>query len=99
MSRHGAAVGPVPIQVVADRVVRGRAAEELPATEHRMLLPQATETRGEVDQVAAVGDGVPVEPGQLVVLTVGVVVAALAAPELITAEKQWDALGQQQGGE
>ena len=41
-------------------------------------------------------DVVPVEPGDLVVLAVGVVVAALGAAELVAAEQHRHALGEQQ---
>src|SRR5207302_8488543 len=42
---------------------------------------------------------VPVEPGQRVVLAVGVVVALLRVTELVAAEDHRDALGEQEGGE
>ena len=47
---------------------------------------------------SCVGRG-PVEPGDLVVLAVGVVVALLGAAHLVPAEQHRDAEGQQQGGE
>ena len=47
--RHQRAVGAVPIKVVATAPVCRRAAEELVAAEHRMLLAQTAERGGEGD--------------------------------------------------
>src|SRR5487761_1166814 len=44
-------------------------------------------------------DVLPVVPGGLVVLAVGVVVALLGPADLVTAEEHGHALGEEQGGE
>jgi hypothetical protein len=59
------------------------ALEEVPAPEHRLLRPQPEQPPGEVQQASALVVPVPVQPGQLVVLAVGVVVALLRVPELV----------------
>ena len=54
---------------------------------------------GEREQRLVVGVELPVEPGDLVVLAVGVVVAALGAADLVAAEQHRHALRQEQRGE
>src|SRR5208283_4659223 len=73
------------------------AGKETAAAEDRVGLAEGDEPFGVVLQLS-VGLG-PVEPGDLVVLAVGVVVAALGPAHLIAAEQHRHAEGQQQGGE
>ena len=76
-----------------------RAGEEMLPAKHRVILAQATEPRREVDQLALLSGGAPVEPAELIVLAVAVVVAVLGARELISAQQQRDAFGQHQRGQ
>ncbi len=62
-----------------------------------MLAPQRDQAAGEVEQFLV--DVAPVVPGDLVVLAVGVVVAALGTPGLIAAEQHRDTLREQQRGQ
>src|SRR6185295_14539743 len=57
---------------------------------------QLEEVAGELQQLLI--DRRPVKPCDLVVLTIGVVVAALSAPKLIAARQQWNASREKQGG-
>ena len=95
----------VPVEVQPDDVVEAvavaavghphRGAPEEPlAAEGRVLVPQPRHGRGELDQ-RLVGV-VPVHPGDLAVLRVGVVVALLGAAELVAVQQHRDALAQQQ---
>jgi hypothetical protein len=71
--------------------------QEAPPAEDRVGAPERHQPPGEGQQVL-VGPG-PVEPGDLVVLAVGVVVAALGAAQLVAAEQHRHPEGQQQGGQ
>ena len=93
---HLPAVGPQPHDVgqarrplVAD--------EEVAPAEDRLAAAQRDHLADEGLQLLV--DAVPVEPGQLGVLTPGVVVALLAAAELVAAEQHRHALGEQQRGQ
>src|SRR6185503_20874087 len=72
------------------------AGQELRAAEHRMLRAEAEKTAGEVEDAAGALVEVPVEPGELVVLAVGVVVPGLRAPELVAGEQHRCPLGEEQ---
>ena len=74
------------------------ALEPAAPTEHRVVAAEGDHPRGTKSTNSLV-DVVPVVPGDLVVLAVGVVVAALGAAELVAAEQHRDALGQQQRGQ
>ena len=69
------------------------------AAEHRMLgaEPEQPPREGEEHPRALVD--LPVEPGDLVVLAVRVVVAALGVPELVAGEEHRHALGEEERGE
>ena len=62
------------------------AQEELPALEDRLAPPDEDQLAGEFQELLLPVVQVPVEPGQLVVLAVGVVVALLAVAQLVAAE-------------
>ena len=64
-----------------------------------MLFAKAAQAGRELDQVGVLRGCRPVKPGELVVLAVGVVVTALAARELVAAEQQRHAFGEQQRGD
>ncbi len=91
---HLLAVGPQPCQILdpADRT----SLEPATAPEHRMVASECHHPTAPLGEVGV--DVLPVEPGDLVVLAVGVVVAALGAAELVAAEQHRHALGEQQGG-
>src|SRR5207244_9479243 len=69
--------------------------EPAAAVEHRVVAAELGQPGGEREEVGVVVLEGPVEPGDLVVLAVGVVVAALAAAHLVAAEDHRDALGQE----
>ncbi len=95
---HGAAVGVQPDDVVELLAAAHRRAGEEPlAAEGRVLLPKPDQRRGELRQ-RPVGL-VPVHPGDLGVLRVGVVVAVLGATELVAVQDHRHALAQQQRGQ
>src|SRR5262249_14301903 len=84
---------------VADRIAANRAVlEETAPPEDAMSATQADQLAGEPQQLIAIL-GLPVEPRELVVLAVGVVVATLAVTALIAREQHRHALRQEQGGE
>src|SRR5438067_12832902 len=76
--------------------MNGASLEPAAALEHGMLAPQLREPARvlEQDLVAML----PVVPGRLVVLAVGVVVAPLRASDLVAAEQHRDTLRQEEGG-
>src|SRR5581483_1403243 len=94
---HLLAVGAEPADVGEATAPDGPPLEEPAAAEHRVLAPQSNEPAGELEE-APVGV-VPVVPGELVVLAVGVVVALLCPADLVTAADHGDALGQEQRGQ
>src|SRR5260221_380835 len=72
------------------------AAEEPAAPEDGMRPAQRRQGRDELDQVGVLRSSVPVDPGDLVVLAVAVVVALLGSAELVTGQQHRDALGEEQ---
>jgi hypothetical protein len=91
---HGLAVGAEPLDVrrPAERV----ALEPAAAVEDRMRLPERDELARELEQRGALLLEAPVEPAELVVLAVGVVVAALRAAHLVAHEQHRHALREKQ---
>ena len=71
---------------------REGAVEEPAAAEHRVAAAQPGQLLGEGEQVPLAGRAGPVHPGDLVVLAVGVVVAALGAADLVAGQQHRDAL-------
>src|SRR6185503_17551273 len=69
------------------------------AAQDRVFVAQGDQSAGEGQEAGLVLDVLPVEPGQLVVLAVGVVVAELGSSALVAYQQHGDALGQQQRGE
>src|SRR5437764_857540 len=63
-----------------------------PPPQYRVALPQRDEALGERKQITLLIVQVPVEPANLIVLTIRIVVAVLGAPELVTAEQHRHAL-------
>ena len=91
-----AAPGCVPAYaVVARRWIR----VEGVAVQGRVGGPQGRQRAAEAAQFVAGRGGGPVEPGQFIVVAVGVVVAALGARQLVAAEQQRRAEGQEQGSQ
>src|SRR5262249_44731606 len=70
--------------------------EEAPAAEDVVLAPDPAHRRDEAKEILV---AVPIDLADRVVLAVRVVVAALAAPELVSGDEQRNALGEQQAGE
>ncbi len=71
--------------------------QEVVVRQRRVPLPEIDQRRNIVDQ-RAIGL-FPVEPGDLVVLGIGVVVALLGAAKLVALLQQRQAAGQEQGGQ
>ena len=97
---HRLAVEVEPDDVVEALAVAGAhrgAGEEALAVEGRVLGAQLGDRRGELDE-RLVGP-VPVDPADLAVLGVGVVVAVLGAAELVAVQQHRHALAEQQGGD
>src|SRR5262249_50746761 len=85
-----------PVPAAAGRL----AAEEPAAAEHRVVGPQPDQRADVVVQrLVLLGPDGPVHPGHLVVLAVGVVVAALGAAHLVAGQQHRDALRQQPRGQ
>src|SRR5579864_1122218 len=96
---HLAAVGGVPGDVLFCRVIDGAVLIELAPAEIRMSLAQLDQPPGELEQALPPGVKIPVEPADLVVLAVGIVVAALRAPDLVSSKKHGNALAAKQRGQ
>ncbi len=64
-----------------------------------VALAEGDHLAGEAEQFGVVVDLVPVEPGQFVVLAVGVVVALLGPADLVAGEQHRDALAGEEDGE
>ena len=90
---HLGAIGVKPSDI---RSVRARrlAVKEMAAAEDSMRTPERDQPLSEREQGAVFV--LPVKPRDLVVLTVGVVVAALRSTDLVAAEQHRDALGKQE---
>src|SRR6185437_16805738 len=71
-------------------------AEEPPSPEHRMRLAQRRQSGDELEKAGMLDCGVPVDPGDLIVLAVTVVVAALGAPEFVAGEQHRNALAEKE---
>src|SRR5829696_3390026 len=69
------------------------------SAEHRLLGPDPDQSPHERVEVVIPCWERPVAPAEIVVLAVGVVVAALGAADFIAAEKHRRALGQEEGGQ
>src|SRR6185312_3676845 len=72
------------------------ASQETAAAEDRVPVPKLGELFDEGDQRLAALADVPVDPADLVVLAIGVVVAALGAGKLVAGEQHRGALAEQQ---
>src|SRR5690606_16775891 len=81
------------------RAANGPADEELAALEHRLAIPDMHAAAHELEERLLALIQVPVEPCQLVVLAVGIVVAMLGVRQLIAAEEHGHALAEQEGGD
>src|SRR5690606_3810258 len=97
--RHLRAVRAQPQEILDARAGYLAPAEEMPAAEHGVLAAQPHHALHERQELALLRAEIPVKPADLVVLAVGVVVAALGAPDLVAAEQHRYALRQQQRGD
>src|SRR5581483_4104837 len=91
------AVRLVPADLPGGAVPDGTILEPQAPVEYRMIAAKPDEPAGEGQQIDV--GSLPVEPGQLVVLAVGIVVALLRAADLVAAEQHGDALRQEQRGQ
>src|SRR5262245_42055166 len=89
---HLFAVGAEPAEV--DLAADLAAEEPAAAAEHRVLLAEFDQARGELEQLLV--DALPVVPGDLVVLAVRVVVALLGAAHLVAADEHRYALREEE---
>ena len=96
---HAPAVGAEPPDVGQARALALAPGQELAAAEDRVGLAQLDQALGELEVLALALAQPPLEPGDLVVLAPGVVVAVLGAAELVAAEQHRHALREEQRGE
>src|SRR5690606_24391270 len=73
--------------------------QEAAPAQDRIVMAQADQIAGEVHQLTLILIQIPVDPAQLVILTVDVVVALLSAGELVSSQQHGRALGKQQRGQ
>src|ERR1700722_14363462 len=92
---HLRPVRPEPPDVGQSAIEDGASFEEVTAPEDRMPMAEGDKLSAEVQRLPV--SVLPVEPGQLVVLTVGIVVAALRMAELVTVPHHGDSLTHQEG--
>ena len=97
--RHLRAVGTEPRKVLDRGTADASALEEAAALKDGMVQAETDEVGREVEEPASGGPERPVEPGDLVVLAIGVVVAALRAPDLVAPREHGYALGEEEGGQ
>src|SRR5690606_30599740 len=93
---HLPAIGGEPANVLDAATADRAPLKEGAAREHRMLAPQPNELLYEATQSLVVPVQLPVDPGNLVVLAVGVVVAMLRASQLIAGQQHGYALREQE---
>src|SRR5262249_25818229 len=87
---HQFAVGAVPPDVGNAGTVDGAAQKIVPSAKDGVRMTQRDQTRRERQELAV---GVfPIDPGDLIVLTVRVIVATLRAADLVAAEQHRDPL-------
>src|SRR5262249_52216585 len=72
--------------------------EKSVASEARMAPAQRDHASYELQHVPLCLNQVPIKPGELVVLTPGVVVAALGPPDFVASQQHWDASTDHQDG-
>jgi len=86
------AVGAQPGEIFHAAMVDYLAAEKRAASQHRILLPDREHAPDEIEQALPALVQVPVDPGDLVILAVGVVVALLRPRQLVAVRDHRDAL-------
>ena len=96
---HGSPVRGVPLHVPGAVVVHLTAERPHPLAQCRQRLAHPDEVARRGEELLLPGLEVPVDPRRAVVLAVGVVVAALRAPQLVTGVDHRDAGRQQQRAE
>ena len=94
VARHLSAARVEPDQVLGSAVDRRSALEPVPLSQRRVLTTQPERRLGHLVDVEPRVVGTPVDPRDLVVLHVGVVVAALGPSALVTGRDHRDAGGQ-----
>src|SRR5205823_5052840 len=88
-----------PGQILDIRAGQEQALEVAAPAQHRVVAAKRDHSTRELQQRALLLVQVPVEPAELVVLTVPVVVAVLCTRNLVTTEQHRHALREQQRGE
>ena len=71
------------------------ALEEFLPAQVRVFFPQFDQALRKCEQLLFAVVKLPVVPGDLVILTIGIVVAALRSPDFVAAANHWDAMRQQ----
>ena len=97
--RHFLAIRSQPEDVLDVGALDVSPLEEMAPTEHRVIFSQANDPADELQQLLIVTVHVPVDPADLIVLAVGVVVAVLGAPHFVPGQQHRHTLRQQQRGE
>src|ERR1700693_5650315 len=75
------------------------ALKEVAAAEQPVLFSNRDQAAGELKEALILRFQIPVEPGQLAVLAVGVVVTVLGMAHLVARQEHWNSLGKKQGGQ
>src|SRR5690242_20161941 len=96
---HLLAVRTEPGEVLDVRAVYTAALKELPASKDRMSRPEHDQSAGEGEKRLLSIREVPIEPADIIVLTVGVVISLLRTADFVASADHRDALRQQQRGE
>src|SRR5688572_7447773 len=93
--RHLLSVRAKPGQIFDVGAVNAAALEKLPATEHRVSGSQHDQVAGERKQGLLLTGDVPIKPTDVIVLTIGVIVALLRPSNFVAAADHGHALRQQ----
>src|SRR5262245_17101322 len=96
---HLLPVGPKPGKILDLRALDAPTLKEPPPVEDRVREAQAYEAPRELELLLGGARERPVDPGQLAVLAVGVVVALLGSRALVAREQHGHALGEEEGDE
>ena len=95
---RGLAIGPLPGDVRPGVILAGTAGQETPPPQARVTLAQRHQPRDESAHGVLGRDLGPVEPAHRVVLTPGIVIAALGAQHLVTRQDHGYPLAEEKDG-
>ena len=96
---HFHAIGAEPVDVLDVRAVDGAALKKMPSPEDGLLAAQFDERPDELEEAFLLVVENPIDPGDFVVLAIGVVVSLLGATEFIPRKEHGNALREEQGGQ